>query len=136
MLVSENFEDVDHGQASIIPAVALSLYDGEESVQSRLELGPCSKSSRQGELCIGVICILSDGCLEIRDVVPSGLTEARCSLESLDIGIGNELAEDDEGLVDVPAIDEEGCKARSGLLMIGMLLQNLAKDVLSSRRVT
>ena len=94
MLVAQDAEDVDHGQPGIFLPLALGLHDGEESVESRLELRPCRQRSCESQLVVvgGVFTVGSS--FELRDVIACALTQSGSGLEPLDIGVRDELAED------------------------------------------
>ncbi len=130
MVVAEDAEDIENRDPRLFLLRPLRTNDGEEVVEGRLELTPGGE--RFGEIDAGILVrhILGESRFEFGDVLAAGGFQPSSRLETVDFRVRGEATEHDHRLVGLAAFDQHGGKARSGFGVIGLLIENLAEDVL------
>jgi 4-hydroxy-tetrahydrodipicolinate synthase len=135
VVVAEDAEDVEHRSACFVLQRSLVAHHREEAIEGRFVFG--TGGERFGELDAHFL-VAGIGCeavFEICQVVSAGGLQAGGRLQSIDLGVGDQLAEDDERFVGLTAIDEERREARARFGVVGLLFEHLAEDVLGGRAV-
>ena len=135
MLVPEDAEDVEHRDARIVLARPFRPDDHQQVVECGLEL--VAGGERLGEVDPGLVVggIRRDARFEAAEIFRARGLEPGGRLEPLDLGVGDEAPEHDERLVGRPTVDEHRGEARPRLGVVGLLVQDLAQNVLRGRRV-
>jgi 4-hydroxy-tetrahydrodipicolinate synthase len=130
VLGSEQLEDVEDGQSSLLGILALASHHDQEVVECRLVFVVCGKHPGQLDAGLSVVGICLDLRLQPIDVTTGCGPDPGCSLESVDLGVGDEATKNDQRLVGVATVDEHGGEARPSLGMVGLTVEHLAEDVL------
>ena len=135
VLITEDTEDVEHRCARLVLERTLCPNDGQQAIQRRLIFGSTCERFGEFDAQAFILRIGSDAGFDFSEIAALRRLQPGRRIEAVDLCVGHETPQHDEGLVRLASVDEERGQTRAGLRMVRLLIEDLPENVLGGHSV-